>query len=191
MLDNTPNQPSKFRAKTWVERNDDSHETYNTNSQIKFKTIMLNSSLCGYSDACIFVKGAITNPKTAAEGQPANTISIEVVFKNCAPFTDYISEINNTQVDNAKDNDAVMLMYNLLEYSDNYSKTSGSLWQCYRGEPSSGPNLDLSCVRQLDVAPFCENYAKLYFDAKHLEKGLNRGWWNFWCLFFKKSGLFN
>ena len=186
MLDNTPNQPSKFRAKNWVERNDDSHETYNTNSQIKFKTIMLNSSLCGCSDACIFVKGAITNPKTAAEGQPANTISIEVVFGNCAPFTDYISEINNTQVDNAKDNDKVMLMYNLLEYSDNYSKTSGSLWQCYRGEPSSGPDLDLSCVWQLDVAPFCENYAKLYFDAKHLEKGLNRGWWNFWCLFLKK-----
>ena len=58
----------------------------------------------------------------------------EIIFKNCAPFTDCISEINNTQVDNAKDLDVVMLMYNLIEYSDNYSKTPGSLWQYYRDE---------------------------------------------------------
>ena len=58
----------------------------------------------------------------------------EIIFKNCAPFTDCISEINNTQVDNAKDLDVVMLMYNLIEYSDNYSKTRGSLWQYYRDE---------------------------------------------------------
>ena len=51
----------------------------------------------------------------------------ELVFKNCAPFTDCISEINNTQIDNAKDIDLVMLMYNLIEYDNNYSKTSGSL----------------------------------------------------------------
>ena len=49
-----------------------------------------------------------------------------------------------------------------------------------------GPNLDLLCVQQLGTAPFCENYAKFYFDAKHLEKGLNRGWWNFFVLFFQK-----
>ena len=60
-----------------------------------------------------------------------------VVFKNCAPFTNCISEINNTQVDNAKDIDIVMPMYNLIEYSDNYAKTSGSLWQYYRGEPNN------------------------------------------------------
>ena len=58
----------------------------------------------------------------------------EIIFKSCAPFTDCISEINNTQVDNAKDLDVVMLMYNLIEYSDNYSKTLGSLWQYYRDE---------------------------------------------------------
>ena len=51
----------------------------------------------------------------------------------------------------------------------------------------AGPNLDRLCVRQLQAAAFCENYTKLYFDAKHLEKGLNRGWWNFWCFFFKKN----
>ena len=52
-----------------------------------------------------------------------------MIFKNCAPFTNCISEINNAQVDHAKDIDIVMLMYNLIEYSDNYAKTSGSLWQ--------------------------------------------------------------
>ena len=50
-----------------------------------------------------------------------------VIFKNCAPFTDWISEINNTQTDNAKDLDVVMLMYNLVKYSDNYLKTSGNI----------------------------------------------------------------
>ena len=60
----------------------------------------------------------------------------EVVFKNCAPFTDCISETNNTQIDNAKYTDVIMPMYNLIEYSDHCSKTSGSLWQYYRDEPA-------------------------------------------------------
>ena len=51
----------------------------------------------------------------------------------------------------------------------------------------AGPNLDLLCVWQSDAAPFCVNHTKLYFDAKHLKKGLNRGWRNFWCPFFQKS----
>ena len=59
-LDNTPNQPTKLRKKNWVEINDDSRWTYNTNSQIKFKTSMLRSSLCGYSDAFILVSGTLT-----------------------------------------------------------------------------------------------------------------------------------
>ena len=62
--------------------------------------------------------------------------NIQVVFKNCAPFTNCMSEINNTQIDNAKDIDLVMPMYNLIEYSDNYLKTSGSLWQYYRDNPN-------------------------------------------------------
>ena len=66
MLDNTSNQPSKFRTKNWVEINDESRGTYNTNSHIKFKTTMLKSSLCGYSDAYILVKGTITVPNTTA-----------------------------------------------------------------------------------------------------------------------------
>ena len=66
---------------------------------------------------------------TAAAGANANNVNKKLIFKNCAPFTNCISEINNTQVDNTKDIDIAMLMYNLIEYSDNYSETSGSLWQ--------------------------------------------------------------
>ena len=88
---------------------------------------MLISSLCDYSDAYILVKGIITVNNTAAEDANANNTIKKVIFKNCAAFTNCISEINNTQVGNAKDTDIVMPMYNLIEYSDNYSKTSESL----------------------------------------------------------------
>ena len=91
---------------------------------------MLKSSLCGYSHAYIIVKGTIAVNNTAAAGANANNTNKKVAFKNCAPFTNCISEINNTQVDNAKNIDIVMPIYNLIEYNDNFSKTSGSLWQC-------------------------------------------------------------
>ena len=90
---------------------------------------MLKSSLCDYSDAYILVKGTITVNNTAATGADANNTNKKVIFKNCTPFTNCINEINNTHVDNAKDLIIVMRMYNLIEYNDNYSKTSGSLWQ--------------------------------------------------------------
>ena len=72
MLFNTPNQPSEFRIKSWVEINDDSRETYNINSQIKFKISMLKSILCDHSDAYIHVKGTITVPNKTPEGAAAN-----------------------------------------------------------------------------------------------------------------------
>ena len=129
LIDDTSNQRSKFRTKNWVEINDESRGTYNVNSQIKFKTTMLKSSLCDYSDAYILVKGTITI--TGAGADAAATQADErdkgVAFKNRAPFINCISEINNTQVDNAKDIDIVMPMYNLIEYSDNYAKATGSL----------------------------------------------------------------
>ena len=112
MIEDVPNQPSKFRTKNWVEIND---ETYSVNSQIKFKTTMLKSSLCDYSDAYILVKGTITVNDTAAADANANNTNKKVIFKNFAPFTNCISEINNTQVDNAKDIDIVMPIYNLIE----------------------------------------------------------------------------
>ena len=120
LLDSASNQPSKFRTKNWVEINDESRGTYSVNRQINFKTSMLRSSLCDYSDAYILVKGNITVNNTAADGAAANNTNKKVIFKNCAPFTDCISKINNTQVDNTKDVDIVMLMYNLIECSDDY-----------------------------------------------------------------------
>ena len=122
--DASSNQPSKFKTKNWAEVNDESRGTYNVNSQIKFKTTMLKSSLCDYSDAYILVKGIITVNNTGADDDAANNTKKKVIFKNCAPLTNCISEINNTQIDNAKNIDIVMPMYNLIEYSDNYSKTS-------------------------------------------------------------------
>ena len=89
---------------------------------------MLKSSLCDYGDAYIFVKGNISVNNTGTGAAPTNR-NIKVIFKNCAPFTNCISKINNTQIDNAEYIDIVMPMYNLIESSNNYSKTSGSLWQ--------------------------------------------------------------
>ena len=128
MLDDaSSNQPSKFKAKNCVEVNDESRGTYNVNSQIRFKTTMLKSSFCDYSDAYVHVKGTITVNNTAAVDADANNTNKKVIFKNCSLFTSAISEINNTRTDNAKDINIVMPMYNLIEYSDNYAKTSGSL----------------------------------------------------------------
>ena len=96
------------------------HETYSTNSQIKFKTLTLKSIFCYYSYAYIIVSGTIT--AAALQASESNN-NIQVVFKNCPPFTNCISEINITQIDNAKGIDVVMPMYNLTEYSDNYLKS--------------------------------------------------------------------
>ena len=101
---------------------------------------MLKSSLCDYSDAYILVKGTITVNNTAAADPDANNANKKLIFKNFVPFTNCISEINNTQVDNAKDIAILMPMYSLIEYSDNYSKTSASLWQCCKNIPAVDNN---------------------------------------------------
>ena len=139
MIDGASSQPFKFKTKNWVEINDESRGAYNVNSHIKFKTTMLKSSLCDYSDACILVKGTITVNNTAANAD-ANNTNKKVIFKNCAPFTNCISEINNIQVDNAKDIDIIMNLYNLLEYSDAYDRTSTSLWQYGKDIPAVDNN---------------------------------------------------
>ena len=92
-MDSTPNKPSKFRAEICVEINDDARATYNTNSQIKYKASMLKSSSCDYSNVYILVGETLAVPNTETAAVP--------------------------QIDNAKDIDVVMTMYNLLEYSDN------------------------------------------------------------------------
>ena len=133
LLDNASNQPSKFRTRNWVEINDESRGTY-TSNDIKFKTTMLRSNLCDYADAYILVKGTITITGVGdnAAARQADEMDKGVIFKNCSPFIECISRINNTDVDNAKDIDIVMSLYNLIEYSDNYSKTSESFSQYYK-----------------------------------------------------------
>ena len=86
MDDNTLNQPSKFRTRNWVEIKDESREAYNVNNQIKFKTTMLKSSLCDFSDAYILVKGTISVNNNAAQGAAANNTNKKVKFKNCAAY---------------------------------------------------------------------------------------------------------
>ena len=139
-LNNGSNKPSKFRTRNWVEINGNATGVYSPNKLIRFKTTMLRSSLCDYSDANILVKGNIT---TAAEGAAVTNTNKKVIFKNCAPFTKYIGKINNTEIDNSEYIDIVMPMQNFIEYSDNYSKTSGSLWQYCKEIPAVNDNGDI------------------------------------------------
>ena len=129
LLNNESNKPCKFRPRNSVEINDDIRTAYSPKKQIRFKTAMLRSGLCDYSDAYILAQRNISVNNTAAEGAAANNAAKKVIFKNCAPFINCINKINNTQIDNAEYIDVVMSIYNLIEYSNNYSKTSGSLWQ--------------------------------------------------------------
>ena len=157
LLISESNKPSKFRARNWVEINDDIRGAYSPNKQIRFKTAMLRSSLCNYSDAYILVKGNITVNNTAADGAAANNTNKKVIFKNCAPFTNCISKINNTQIDNAQYIDMVIPMYNLIEYSNNYSKTSGSLWQSCKDIPTvnnAGNVIDFTNTNTTDSFKF-------------------------------------
>ena len=125
LLDTTSDNVPRFLTKKWIEVHDQSgsaEDRYKPSKQIRFKTSMLRSDLCDFSDAYIVVKGTITvtNPNDNAYGK-------KLALKNSAPFTSCISKINNTLIDNAEDLDIVMTMYNLIEYGKNYSKTTGSL----------------------------------------------------------------
>ena len=104
---NESSKPSKFRTKNWVEIND-VRGVYSPIKQIRFKTPMLRSSLCDYSDAYILVKGNITVNNTASAGAAGNNTNKKVIFTNCAPFDKCISKMNNTQIDNAEHIDIVM-----------------------------------------------------------------------------------
>ena len=115
LLHKTPNQPSKFKTKNCVEVNDESRGMYNEDNQIRFKTSMLRSSLCNYSDGYILVKETITvAPATAGAPNNANK---KIIFKNFVSFTKCISRINSTNVDDiSHDIDVVIPLYNLIEY---------------------------------------------------------------------------
>ena len=130
LLGDADNESSKFATRKWYVINDQNNTDYGEGNEdsttVKFETKVIKSNLCDYSDTYILVTGDIT-----ATGGDANT---RVAFKNFAPFTKCITRINDEHIDNADNLDILMPMYNLIEYSDNYSDTSGSLWQIKRDE---------------------------------------------------------
>ena len=120
----------RFFTKKLIEVYDQSERNFNVNKEIRIKTSMPRSDLCDYYHAYIVVKGTITvvRPNNVKRNKAT-------AFKNHAPFINRISKTNGVKIDNAEDLDVVMSMYNLLEYSKNYKKTTGSLWNYYRDEP--------------------------------------------------------
>ena len=130
LLGNVDNEFLKFATRKWYVISDQNYADCGNGNEngttIKFETKVIKSNLCDYSDAYILVTGDIT-----ATGGDANT---KVAFKNCAPFTKCVTHINDEHVDNADNLDIVMPMYNLIEYSDNYSDTSRRLWHFKRDE---------------------------------------------------------
>ena len=137
--DNEMNEKlSKFVTREYVRVNSLSN-TYNENKSIRFKTPMLRSNLCDYSDAYIYVKSTVTVTVPGVNNN-ANNIKDKknrpAILKNNAPFVSCITRINGELIEDADDLDIVMSMYNLLEYSKNYRKTMGSLYNYYKDELS-------------------------------------------------------
>ena len=137
-LDTASGNVPRFITKKWVKVHDQSgsaENRYKPSKQIRFETLMLRSDLCDFKDAYIVVKGTITLTKTDGRG----FIDIRnkfLAFKNNAPLINCTAKINNILIDNAEDLDVVIPMYNLLGYSVNYRKTTGSFWNYYGDEPN-------------------------------------------------------
>ena len=135
LLNDSSNEESKFATKKWyVIDSQTTKGKYKQGNTIKFETETIKSSLCDYSDAFILVTGNI------AVTADNNT---NVAFKNCAPFSICTTKINDAFVDEANHIYIAMPMYNLIEYSNNYTDKSGSLWQFKRDEAPAN-NADLS-----------------------------------------------
>ena len=134
LLGNIPDKVPRFITKKWIQVHDQSdtaENRYKPRKQIRFKSSMLRSDLCDYSDAYTVAKGVAT---VSADKRDRDEMDRDFILRNNAPFISCISKINGVLIENAEDLDVVMTMYNLLEYSKNYSKTSGSLWNYYRDE---------------------------------------------------------
>ena len=147
LLNGSDTENSKFATKKWYIIDSESNGNYSQNDEIKFLTRSIESSLCDYSDAYILVTGNISVTRTAAAGdnpiqrkQPLDAAT-QVIFKNCAPFEKCRTEINETFVDETDFINITMTMYNLIEYSDNYSDTLESLWQFKRDEIINNANV--------------------------------------------------
>ena len=133
LLDSTDNENSKFATKKWYVIDSESKGNYSQDDPIKLLTKSLESSLCDYSEACILVTRNIT-------ATPNNAVT-QVVSKNCAPFKNERTEMNDIFIDNADFINITIPMYNLIVYSDNYSETSGSLWNFKRDEIINDANI--------------------------------------------------
>ena len=148
LLDSNDDELQKSATKQWYIINDQNtgNNVYGNgedSTTIKFETKVIKPNLCDYSDAYILVTGNIQN-------KPANSA---VAFKNCAPFGTCDVTINDEHIEKAEDLDTVMPMYNLLEYSDNYQNSTGSLYQFKRDEPPDdnanvGNNATIWCINQ-------------------------------------------
>ena len=149
LLNSSENEYSKFATKKWYVIDSESKGNYSHHDPIKFLTKSIESSLCDYSDTHILVTGNIAVTRTidaaAAGDDPQRkqslTAATQVAFKNCAPFKDCRTEINDTFVDHADFINIAMPMYNLIEYSDNYSDTSGTLWGFERDEVANNADV--------------------------------------------------
>ena len=122
---------SKFVTREYVRVNSLSN-TYNENKSIRFKTPMLRSDLCNYADVYILVDGTITVTAAAGANNIREKKNRKLLLKNNALFVSCITRINGELIEDADDLDIVKPMYNLLEYSKNYRKTIGSLYNYYR-----------------------------------------------------------
>ena len=138
LLNSFENEFSNFAKRKWYVIDSESKGNYLHKSSIKFWTGSLESSLCDYSDAYILVTG-----NTTVAGANNN---LKAAFKNCTPFTKSKTEINDVFIDEAKHINITIPMYNLIEYSDNYSHNSRSLWQFKRDEIEG--NVDLTVNAQ-------------------------------------------
>ena len=163
LLNGSANENSKFATKKWCLIDSESKSNYSHENPINFLTSSLESKLCDYSDAYILVTGNIT--------ATPNNAATQAVFKNCAPFEDCRTEFNETFVDYANFINITMPMYNLIEYSDNYSDTSGSLWDFKRDETDNNTN-----VTNDDNAPLFKYKASLIGDTGNdgMKNGVKR-----------------
>ena len=136
LLYGSVNENLKFATKKWHVIDSESKGNYSHPDPIKFLTKSIESSLCDYPDAYILVTGNITVTRTIASNpvqrKQVLTETTQVVFKNCALFQNCSIEIDGTLVDEADFINITMPMYNLIENSDNYSDTSGRLWDFKR-----------------------------------------------------------
>ena len=126
LLNDSNNENSKCATKKWYIIDSEAKGNYLPHNEIKFLTSSVESSLCDYSDAYILVRETIN-----VTGGNANT---KVAFKNCTPFKKCRTEVNESFVDDAQHTNIAISMHNLIEYSDNYSDTSVSLWEFKRDQ---------------------------------------------------------